>query len=281
MGVVDWLQQGLARIVEDPHFLEEVLKNGGAVAAIGFVASLSVLATSWLWRHVAAWLSRRITRYGIDVGPWPLDVGSVDNVKLRCLLIRYGTDPYVERMASERDKYEGRLRNRVLHNRISIEPRRRSALLRWAIHWWRCRLLAYTPVKSGSTNIQGNFLLPVHQRLGTQFKLFFQIRAGEAGEAPETTGTGGERAPSTRTAGPPRLVNRRPRPPDADAARRIAERLALQYGLSPEAITEVPEYRRWFRFPPPAYRCHLWFCLDGFPKVATVDGFENNMCFPL
>ena len=194
----------------------------------------------------------------------------------RCLLVRYGADIYLERMASDSDKREGRLRNRVLPNRVSIIPAPSWRIWERLIHWWKCRVLFYTPVQPDSNNIEGNFLLPVHQRLGTQFKLFFQIKACAPVEAWARTAAAAGADASAAPAGPgrgqgPRLVNWRPRDPQAVAARQVAEALALRYGLSPDEITEVPEYRSWLRFRPPAYRCHLWFCLDSFPKVKTVE----------
>ena len=287
MHPIGWLAGELGRFLSDQAFVADVLRNGGLIAAIGFIGSLSVALGSWVARHISAWLSRRITRYAIDVGPWPLgDIGSNKDVKLRCLLVRYGADIYLERMASDRDKHEGRLRNRVLPNRVSIIPAPSWRIWERLIHWWKCRVLFYTPVQPDSNNIEGNFLLPVHQRLGTQFKLFFQIKACAPVEAWARTAAAAGADASAAPAGPgqgqgPRLVNWRPRDPQAVAARQVAEALALRYGLSADEITEVPEYRSWLRFRPPAYRCHLWFCLDSFPKVKTVDGITNNMCYPL
>lgn len=35
----------------------------------------------------------------------------LDNIKFKCLLIRYWTDNYIKDMASDSEKYDGRLRN--------------------------------------------------------------------------------------------------------------------------------------------------------------------------
>lgn len=284
MDMLAWIGERLdlfLSVLNDPQYFRDILRNGGVVAGIGLVGSLGVLAGTWLWRRLAAWLNRRVTRYAVDVGPWPLEVGSVENVKLRCLLVRYGTDPYIERMASDQEKYEGRLRNRILTNRVTItRTLKEDGLLPWLGHLWKCRILSYDAVPAGSTNIVGKFLLPVHQRLGTQFKLFFQIKADDsvATEAlPPPDDAWRHEAGGRHVL----LANMRSTDPAGQRARAVAEALARQYGLPPTEISEVPEYRRWLRFRAPAYRFHLWFCLESFGRTKTVEGFTNNMCMPV
>ncbi len=75
------------------------------------------------------------------------DDGTVDpeakeilaGARLYCLVVRFGTDDYLASMASEQERHQGRLINRV----VEIE---RDALL-----------------------------LPVHRKLGTQFKLYYLL----------------------------------------------------------------------------------------------------------
>lgn len=91
-------------------------------------------------------LMARTGIYQIDLGsclkdfPVPCTFG--------CLITRYGTDPYIRYMASERERDDGRLQNRV------IVP------------------LAVT-LGQGTIELR----LPVHRRIGTQFKCFAEIRS--------------------------------------------------------------------------------------------------------
>lgn len=62
------------------------------------------------------------------------------NASFKCLVIRYGTDLYIQHMANDQEKYDGRLRNNVID-------------------------CDYTDGKL-------SFFVPLHKRLGTQFKCF-------------------------------------------------------------------------------------------------------------
>jgi hypothetical protein len=69
-----------------------------------------------------------------------------------CLLIRYGTDDYIIQMASDRERYEGRQRLKVL------------------------------PISAASDaddRVIFTLKLPVHKSLGTQFKCFAEARSVE------------------------------------------------------------------------------------------------------
>lgn len=296
----DWglarLKDTLAVLSESGKFVEALTQGGFIASVIGFAGSAGVFVFARLRRWYSAWAGRRITRYSIDVGPWPLQVGSVENVKLRCLVVRYGTDAYVERLASDQEKYEGRLRNRILKNRVTIVRTRADGLWPWLGYRWKRFVLGYEPMERESTRIVGNFLLPVHKRLGTQFKLFFEIRADQA--AIKALGLHASTPSATPAQEPTRRTEAgsepKSRAAEIQAARHIAEHLALQYGLASSNVTEVREYRslrrflvRWLVFPASARlgqsdcRYHLWFCIDGFTTVKTVEGITNNMCFPV
>ncbi|MEQ6247452.1 hypothetical protein ABMC89_01030 [Sulfitobacter sp. HNIBRBA3233] len=67
---------------------------------------------------------------------------------LHLLFIRYGNDLYLRDLASDREKYHGRLRNKVKQIRIDRET------------------LGERPIKVP---------LRVHKRLGSQFKLFVEV----------------------------------------------------------------------------------------------------------
>ena len=119
------------------RFLDGTLFVGAATLMARVVLLLWNLVSQPV-RHV---LSSKNTKCAVGFGPiHPLPVGC----SLRCLFVRYGTDAYIERLASQQEKYEGRLRNRVLP--VELTPK-------------------------GEVNY-AHFAIRVHKRLGTQFKLF-------------------------------------------------------------------------------------------------------------
>ncbi len=67
-----------------------------------------------------------------------------------CLIVRYGTDQYVGSLASDQEKYEGRLKN---------EKRKISVRF------------------DNDGNAVLTLTLPVHKRMGTQFKCFAEARS--------------------------------------------------------------------------------------------------------
>ena len=119
------------------HFFDGTLFVGAAT----LMARLALLLWNLVSQPVRHVLSSKNTKCAVGFGPIrPLPVGC----DMRCLFVRYGTDAYIERLASQQEKYEGRLRNRVLP-------------------------VALTP--QGEVNYV-HFAIRVHKRLGTQFKLF-------------------------------------------------------------------------------------------------------------
>ena len=69
-----------------------------------------------------------------------------------CLIVRYGTDQYVSTLASDQEKYEGRLKNEKREISINFDS-------------------------SGNTIL--TLVLPVHKRMGTQFKCFVEAKNEE------------------------------------------------------------------------------------------------------
>jgi hypothetical protein len=65
-----------------------------------------------------------------------------------CLLVRYGTDSYIEKLASDEERHEGRLRLKLIP--VDVES-------------------------DNSGNVFFVLKLPVHKRLGTQFKCFAAV----------------------------------------------------------------------------------------------------------
>lgn len=72
-----------------------------------------------------------------------------------CHLVRYGTDQYIGALASDQEKYEGRLKNKILKIETELD---------------------------GAGNVTFILKLPVHKRIGTQFKCF--VAAKDAGSVP-------------------------------------------------------------------------------------------------
>jgi len=88
------------------------------------------------------WLKETII---LNINPDILEYGD-----FKCLIIRFGTDQYLRDMADDKEKRIGRLRNEIINLSAS----------------------AYKHEKKTSVNL----CLPVHKRLGVQFKVFFDIK---------------------------------------------------------------------------------------------------------
>jgi len=71
-------------------------------------------------------------------------------VTFSCLLVRYGTDNYIRYLASEQEKYEGRLQNKII--KLDIEP-------------------------LGDRSYKLVLSIPIHKRIGTQFKCFVEAES--------------------------------------------------------------------------------------------------------
>ena len=69
-----------------------------------------------------------------------------------CLLVHYGTDQYIGALASDQEKYEGRLKNRILKIETELDAAGNATFI---------------------------LKLPVHKRIGTQFKCFVAAKDAE------------------------------------------------------------------------------------------------------
>lgn len=78
------------------------------------------------------------------------ELTKLENIKFKCLLVRYWTDNYIKDMASDSEKYDGRLRNNLID---------------WVI-----------------LNNQLNYKIPLHNRIWTQFKCFLETKTKEEAE---------------------------------------------------------------------------------------------------
>lgn len=124
--------------------LKEVVLNTAILTVV--IRAVWTIATGLIDR-IRFWGMRRVRDYAIPLGPYHEDFVGV--VKFHCLVVRFGTDSYVRDMASDREKHDGRLQNRA----IPIGVRRH---------------------KQGQAEFE--LRLPIHRRLGTQFKCFAQVR---------------------------------------------------------------------------------------------------------
>ena len=127
----------------------EVLLSAGVLTALaGFVGRVAwsgaTVALGWL--H--GWHLRTVQRHTVALARKQLPFDH-QILKPQCLIVRYGTDLYVEHLASDREKHDGRLQNRRIAVPITAHP-------------------------DGSTTFR--LRIPVHKRLGTQFKCFVDVQ---------------------------------------------------------------------------------------------------------
>lgn len=129
-------------------------------------------------------------------------INALNRAKFRCLIVRYGTDQYIMSMANDQEKYDGRLRNKIIEGKLDKEQQ---------------------IVK---------FLIPLHKRIGTQFKFFLDAK-------------------------------------DEKDANIILQEKNFKhiYDLS-KASSSMHSYR-------------IFFLVDIYGEVETIDGLKNNMLFPV
>lgn len=124
--------------------LKEVVLNTAILTVV--INAVWAIATGLIGR-IRFWGMRQVRDYAIPLGPYHEDFDGV--VEFYCLIVRYGTDSYIRDMASDREKHDGRLQNRA----IPIAVRRHK-----------------------QDQAEFELRLPIHRRLGTQFKCFAQVR---------------------------------------------------------------------------------------------------------
>lgn len=179
--------------------IKELLLNS-AILAIVFRTVWGVF--SEVTNHIRHIFSKRILSYEIDLGQYHPEFNGV--IDFYCLLIRYGTDSYLQGLASERDKFDGRLQNKIIP--IKVE-------------------------ESDSGNARFILSLPIHQRMGTQFKCFAEVRSSKDLEV-------------------------------ASKALNACERI---YDISKSSSQ---------------FKNRVYFLLKDFGTSKSVDGIENNVCYP-
>lgn len=279
-------------------------------ALLGLAGSIGVSGGRALVRWFRSKIDHHIISQSIEIDNIKLEAGSVAEVKAYCLLVRYGTDLYFEKLASDQEKYEGRLQNRVLKNRTAIrwkfDVKDRITLLKGLKYSWR-RVCGWNIVEEDAEWLTPVFKLPVHSRLGTQFKFFlevaergprskgvlmrvedrivetqrreryFRLKMGsQDATKPEILITLGENAEAAAAAA------------SAPSAESVINSKSRAFGIAKEVARQLnlPEQDIVRRFKPHVFGgstiCYrLWFALADFPRVRTADGLENNMAFPI
>jgi hypothetical protein len=135
------------KVIEKIASLEFLLDAAVLTSVLAFVCKLSWTAASECVRRLYAWSLRKPQQHRIVVAkttvPFQKDVAEVF-----CLIVRYGSDQYIEHMASDREKYDGRLLNEVV--KVVVD-------------------------RSVDGSVAFSVDLPVHKRLGTQFKCYVDV----------------------------------------------------------------------------------------------------------
>lgn len=187
----------------------EIATNTGVIAAVGTVVNSAIhvvinAATSKYYSRIKTYVIK--TRALL-----PAELTGT-NVVFRCLIIRYGTDQYIEKMASDIDRQNGKLQNRIINFSTRID--------------------------TASNETEFALKLPVHRRLGTQFKCFADID---------------EKLPTGQK---------------DELLEKLKTFLESSKIVSDVSISSSEHQHR------------VYFLLNRFGSVRTVDGFENNHCFP-
>ena len=140
--------------------------------------------------------------FHIPCGPHPGSILGIN--RFYCLVVRYGTDNYIRYMANDKEKYDGKLQNKVLPMKVLIN----------------CREYFSIELK-----------LPVHKRIGTQFKCFVEVDDKQK----------------------------------LDEFRLVLDKCSRIYDIS------ISSSR---------FKNRIYFLLQDFSTVETIEGIKNNMCFP-
>lgn len=195
----------LSRIADELLKPEVLFSTGILTAIAGFAGRLAWAAatTTLSWLH--SWHLRTTAKHTVALArkQLPFDHRILEP---RCLIIRYGTDQYIEHLASDRERQDGRLQNRVIQVPIQAHS-------------------------DGSTTFR--LRIPVHKRLGTQFKCFVDV-----GDAAIT-----------------------------------AEVLEFLSGCQNVVSADCSSS--------PLHPHRIYFLLRTFDVVKSIDGHNNNMCFPV
>jgi hypothetical protein len=142
--------------------LQWLTSSDEILAALLVLVLTPVVQILWLsgasaYQHFVEWRGRRIERCPIELGPVSIPrikARLPESASINCLVIRYGSDAYLQQLASDQERFEGRLRLEVETFPLRLDRQNAS--------------------------YSGEIRLKVHRRLGTQFKLFFEVENGRA-----------------------------------------------------------------------------------------------------
>jgi hypothetical protein len=122
-------------------------------AFVTMVINITWFVLSSLMRHGIRIANRRIRSHSFDLGRAvsreEYNNFTNDISGFYCLIVRYGTDEYLSKLASDQERFEGR-------QQLAI----RSISMRF----------------DEKGNAIFSLKLPIHKRLGTQFKCFVEVR---------------------------------------------------------------------------------------------------------
>lgn len=126
---------------------EKLLSAGALTAIAGFVGRVSWSGAAVVLGWLHSWRLRTTQRHTVALArrQLPFDPRIF---KPCCLIVRYGTDSYIEHLASDRERHDGRLQNRAIDVHVETHS-------------------------DGSSSFR--LRIPVHKRLGTQFKCFVDV----------------------------------------------------------------------------------------------------------
>jgi hypothetical protein len=102
----------------------QAAKTALLVAFLTPVVRFFWLLTSTVYQYLVERSGRRVEKCVIKLGPVRVPHARVQlwprKVALRCLIIRYGSDAYLEKLASDHERFEGRIRYEVLKSTLQL-----------------------------------------------------------------------------------------------------------------------------------------------------------------
>ena len=147
-------------------FFERLVQSDELLSAVLILLCTPLFRILWLlgtgfYNHVREALWSKAERCDVEIGPFSIPDDRLDTLpevaEVKCLTIRFGTDDYLERMASDQERFEGRTRLIVDSFQFPLDRQTRT--------------------------YRGTVSLRVHRRLGTQFKLFIEANDDRQAES--------------------------------------------------------------------------------------------------
>lgn len=175
-----------------------------------------------------------------------LDRDIFEKAIFKCLLIRFGTDSYIKDMASESEKHDGRLRNEI--------------------------------IVGSCDNGNLSYTISLHKRIGTQFKCYLELDTKEEIESIVEKIKIIENKMDKKNKEISKLENeiKNKEPESEDYLINKKKIKILEKEIRNE---EAPIYDLGISCSKDKNR--LFFLIRGYESTKTVDGFYNNMLFPI